>query len=92
MERRTPMSKHYDKALDNRLAAIEGHVRAVRQMLTEDKECEEILLQLSAIQGSLEKLGKIILKDHLNRCVKEGIQRGDTQVLERFNQVLDKYL
>ncbi len=86
------MSRHYDKALDNRLAAIEGHVRAVRQMLTEDKECEDILLQLSAIQGSLEKLGKIILKDHLNNCVKEGIQRGDAQVLERFNQVLDKYL
>ena len=86
------MSRHYDKSLDNRLAAIEGHVRAVRQMLTEDKECEDILLQLSAIQGSLEKLGKIILKDQLNNCVKEGIQRGDTQVLERFNQVLDKYL
>lgn len=86
------MSRHYDKALDNRLAAIEGHVRAVRQMLTEDKEREDILLQLSAIQGSLEKLGKIILKDHLNNCVKEGIQRGDAQVLERFNQVLDKYL
>ena len=86
------MSRHYDKSLDNRLAAIEGHVRAVRQMLTEDKECEDILLQLSAIQGSLEKLGKIILKDHLNNCVQEAIQRGDTQVLERFNQVLDKYL
>ena len=86
------MSRHYDKAPDNRLAAIEGHVQAVRQMLTEDKECEDILLQLSAIQGSLEKLGKIILKDHLNNCVKEGIQRGDAQVLERFNQVLDKYL
>ena len=52
------MSRHYDKSLDNRLAAIEGHVRAVRQMLTEDKECEDILLQLSAIQGSLESWGR----------------------------------
>ena len=51
-----PMSIHYDKSIDNRLAAIEGHVRAVRQMLTEDKECEEILLQISAIEGSLSKL------------------------------------
>ena len=69
------MSIHYDKSIDNRLAAIEGHVRAVRQMLTEDKECEEILLQISAIEGSLSKLGKIILKEHLNHCVKEGIER-----------------
>jgi DNA-binding FrmR family transcriptional regulator len=75
------MSIHYDKSIDNRLAAIEGHVRAVRQMLTEDKECEEILLQISAIEGSLSKLGKIILKEHLNHCVKEGIERGDVDIL-----------
>ena len=86
------MSIHYDKSIDNRLAAIEGHVRAVRQMLTEDKECEEILLQISAIEGSLSKLGKIILKEHLNHCVKEGIERGDDDILTRFNTVLDKYL
>lgn len=86
------MSIHYDKSIDNRLAAIEGHVRAVRQMLTEDKECEEILLQISAIEGSLSKLGKIILKEHLNHCVKEGIERGDVDILKRFNTVLDKYL
>ena len=86
------MSIHYDKSIDNRLAAIEGHMRAVRQMLTEDKECEEILLQISAIEGSLSKLGKIILKEHLNHCVKEGIERGDVDILTRFNTVLDKYL
>ena len=86
------MSIHYDKSIDNRLAAIEGHVRAVRQMLTEDKECEDILLQISAIEGSLSKLGKIILKEHLNHCVKEGIERGDVDILTRFNTVLDKYL
>ena len=86
------MSVHFDKAIDNRLAGIEGHVRAVRQMLAEEKECEDILLQISAIEGSLSKLGKIILKEHLNHCVKEGIEQGNTDVLVRFNAVLDKYL
>ena len=86
------MSVHFDKSIDNRLAAIEGHVRAVRQMMAEDKSCEAILLQISAIEGSLNKLGKIILKEHLNLCVKEGIENGDTDILDRFNTVLDKYL
>ena len=80
------MSVHFDKSIDNRLAAIEGHVRAVRQMMAEDKSCEDILLQISAIEG------KIILKEHLNLCVKEGIENGDTDILDRFNTVLDKYL
>ena len=50
------------------------------------------MLQISAIEGSLNKLGKIILKEHLNLCVKEGIENGDTDILDRFNTVLDKYL
>ena len=86
------MSVHFDKSIDNRLAAIEGHVRAVRQMMAEDKSCEDILLQISAIEGSLNNMCNIILKEHLNLCVKEGIENGDTDILDRFNTVLDKYL
>ena len=58
------MSSHYNKALDNRLAAIEGHVRGVRQMLADGKECEDILLQISALSGSINKVGKLLLKEH----------------------------
>ncbi|WP_458861753.1 metal-sensitive transcriptional regulator [Acidaminobacterium chupaoyuni] len=86
------MSSHYNKALDNRLAAIEGHVRGVRQMLADGKECEDILLQISALSGSINKVGKLLLKEHLNHCVKDGIEQGDVDVLARFNAVLDKYL
>ena len=87
------VSVHFDKSIDNRLAAIEGHVRAVRQMMAEDKSCEDILLQISAIEGSLNKLGKIILKEHLNLWRQRGHRKtGDTDILDRFNTVLDKYL
>lgn len=92
MRKEKNMAIHFTKAIDNRLAGIEGHVRAVRQMLAEDKECEEILLQISAIEGSINKLGKLILKEHLNHCVKEGIENGDKDVLIKFNTVLDKYI
>ena len=62
------MSVHFDKSIDNRLAAIEGHVRAVRQMMAEDKSCEDILLQISAIEGSLNKLGKIAADRGFKLC------------------------
>ncbi|MEG1778291.1 MAG: metal-sensing transcriptional repressor, partial [Angelakisella sp.] len=79
-------------ALDNRLAAAEGHIKAIRRMMTEDHQCEEILLQLSAAESSINKVAKIILKDHLNHCVRESLERGETGALDDFSAILDKYL
>ncbi len=88
--------KHRDiediKQISNRLATIEGHIRGVKQMVAEGKNCEEILLQLYAINCSLKKLSKHILNEHLNSCVKESIERGDTEVLEKFSDILEKYI
>ncbi len=86
------MSSHYDKALDNRLAAIEGQIGAIRRMLADGRDCEDLLLQLSAVESSVNKVAKIILKDHLNHCVKESIEQGESDILDHFNSILDKYI
>ena len=86
------MGVHYTKALDNRLAAVEGHVAAIRRMMQADRQCEEILNQLSAAESSLNKVAKIVLKDHLNHCVRESIERGEPDALSDFSAMLDKYL
>jgi len=86
------MGIHYTKALDNRLAAVEGHVAAIRRMMREDRQCEELLTQLTAAESSLNKVAKIILKDHLNHCVRESVERGELESFESFAAILDKYL
>ncbi|HIW55984.1 MAG TPA: metal-sensitive transcriptional regulator [Firmicutes bacterium] len=91
-QRKKPAVQCNKKDIDNRLATIEGHIRGVRQMLAEGKSCEEILLQLYAISGSLRKLSKKVLYDHLNNCVKDSIQKGETDVLESFADILEKYI
>ena len=53
------MSVHYNKALDNRLAGIEGHIQAIRRMLQDDRSCDDILLQLSAAETA-EVLGTTV--------------------------------
>ncbi|NCA66918.1 MAG: hypothetical protein EOM87_02515 [Clostridia bacterium] len=86
------MNSLCSKDIKNRLASIEGHIKGVRQMVEEDKPCEEVLLQLSAIESAVNKAGKLLLKAHLEHCVKEGVERGDYQVLERFSKILDKFV
>jgi CsoR family transcriptional regulator, copper-sensing transcriptional repressor len=43
------------KAMDARLARIEGQVRAVRRMIEEDRTCENIAQQLSAARRALDR-------------------------------------
>jgi len=80
------------KDIDNRLATIEGHIKAIRQMYADSKDCEEILLQLYAASGALKKLSKKIVIEHLNTCVKQSVKEGDDNVLNEFKEILEKYL
>ncbi|HEX8013260.1 MAG TPA: metal-sensitive transcriptional regulator [Casimicrobiaceae bacterium] len=43
------------KAMEARLARIEGQVRAVRRMIVEDHPCEAIALQLAAARKALDR-------------------------------------
>lgn len=43
------------RAMDARLARIEGQVRAVRRMIAEDRDCEAVALQLAATRKALDR-------------------------------------
>jgi len=75
-----------------RLNTIEGHIKGIKDMVNKNKSCEEVLLQISAVESAVNSLGKHVLKNHLNSCVKDSIANGDAGILENFNKILDKYL
>lgn len=58
----------------NRLSKIEGHVRGIVKMVEQDKPCNEILLQISAIQAAISKVGEIVLTDHIEECIVSKIE------------------
>ena len=80
------------RAALNRMARIIGHMNAVRAMLTEDRDCSDILIQLSAIRSELSGLGKVILKDHLSHCIVEAVESGDEEAIRRLNSAIDRML
>ncbi|MSS83196.1 metal-sensitive transcriptional regulator [Actinomycetaceae bacterium WB03_NA08] len=61
-------SQDTDKYL-NRLRRIEGQVRGVQRMVSEDKYCIDVLTQISAIQSALDSVALGLLEDHLGHCV-----------------------
>ncbi|HVT75906.1 MAG TPA: metal-sensitive transcriptional regulator [Acidimicrobiales bacterium] len=63
----------------NRLKTARGHLDAVIRMVEADEYCPDVMKQLSAVQGSLEKANRIVLRNHLETCVAAAMVAGRTE-------------
>jgi DNA-binding FrmR family transcriptional regulator len=59
-----------------RLKRIEGQVEGIQRMVDEEKYCVDILLQLSAVQGALAQVSRLLLARHIQSCVKDAVTSG----------------
>lgn len=59
-----------------RLRRIEGQVRGLQRMVSEDKYCIDILTQVSAVTKALQAVAIGLLEDHLGHCVTQAISDG----------------
>ena len=80
------------KALINRLNRIEGQVRGIKNMLENDEYCVDILNQISATRAALGSLASILLEDHIQTCVAEGIKNGDTEIVSELTSTIKKFI
>jgi DNA-binding FrmR family transcriptional regulator len=68
---------HHDPKLVSRLNRIEGQVRGITRMVTEDRYWIDILTQLQAVRAALGKVEGAILQDHLGKCIEGAITSGN---------------
>lgn len=52
-----------------RLRRIEGQIRGIEGMVSDDRYCIDILTQISAAQAALDKVALGLLDDHAHHCV-----------------------
>ncbi|WVX83755.1 metal-sensing transcriptional repressor [Niallia oryzisoli] len=88
--------KHYHKQrknIINRLARIEGHLRGVKQMAIDGRDCPDILLQIAAIRKALDNTAKLIFADHMENCLMNAVHQGNEQkVLDDIKKALDNFI
>ena len=85
-------SHAHTQAVIHRLSRAIGHLESVRNMVAEGRDCSEVLIQLSAVRGSLGAIGRIILKDHMEHCIVDAVEHGDQEPLEQLNRAIDQLL
>ncbi len=73
-----------------RLLTLRGHVEGIVRMLEgESLYCVDVLKQIKAVQGALDKVGTLVLRSHLRDHVVTAAQRGDTdEILAELMELL----
>ena len=80
------------KKIVNRLARSIGHLEAVRRMVEEGQDCSDVLIQLAAVRAELGGAGRAILKEHLEHCIVEAVERRDRKAIEKMNKAIDQFM
>jgi len=77
----------------NRLSRIEGHIRGIKTMVQQNSPCPDVLLQIAAVRGALDRVARIVLDEHLSECIARAAKEGNMEVeIEQLKAALDRFL
>ena len=65
----------YDTQVKNRVKRIEGQLRGILKMMEENKECKDVVTQLSATRSAIDRTIGVIVSSNLIDCVRKGMNR-----------------
>lgn len=76
-----------------RLRRMEGQLKGIQKMVEGDKYCVDVLNQLSSIMAATQKVANIIMKDHIQGCVRDALTRNDNsdEYIDELVSVVDRF-
>ena len=87
----TKRDENAKKMLTNRLNRIEGQIRGIKKMIEEDRYCNDILIQLLAVENSVKSLSNQILETHLYTCISNDIEKGNIDVIDELISLFKRF-
>ncbi len=97
MPRAKPKSEEYmapeaQKALADRLARAEGHLRSIRQMVIDHRCADEVLLQLAAVKAALNQAAAALVETEMRACANSCMPGDLDARLDRVTKALASVL
>jgi DNA-binding FrmR family transcriptional regulator len=78
--------------LQRRLSRIEGQVRGVERMVSEDRYCIDVLTQISAIRAGLDRVALSLVDGHARNCMAGSAANGSDEQMDELMGALDRLL
>lgn len=79
-------------ALICRINRLIGQLGGISKMISEDRYCGDVLVQLAAVCSSVKSLSSVILEEHLKECVTESVKRGETEAVDEVADLFRKFV
>lgn len=89
-QKQTPRDPERQRKLQNRLNRMIGQLNGIKRMLEDNRYCGEVLTQIAAVESALENLGYEVLQEHMDTCVVEEIQKGNTAIMGEAVELMKK--
>ena len=89
--KKTHRTENEKKLLNNRLNRIEGQIKGVKKMIGEDAYCNDVLVQLSAIENSVKSLSNLLLEKHLYTCIARDLENGKIDTIDEIVSLFKRF-
>ena len=90
-KKKTKRSDGEKKIIINRINRISGQLSAINKMVQNDEYCNDILIQLSAIENSVKSLSNHILENHIYSCVSNDLEKGNLEIIDELISLFKKF-
>lgn len=67
----------YDDPLKNRIKRVEGQIKGILRMMEEEKECKDLVGQMSAARNALDRAIGVVVSENLEVCIRNQIEKGE---------------
>lgn len=74
------------------LKKIEGQIRGIQKMIENGRYCMDVLIQINAVIGALNRVRKDIFIKHLENCVVEALEGGSKKVKAKKIEEIKNFL
>ncbi len=75
-----------------RLRKIAGQVAGIQRMVEEDRYCVDVLHQVAAVEGALDRVGHLVLGSHVETCVASALESGKPRDRkEKLDELMDVF-
>ncbi len=74
-----------------RLRRIEGQVRGLQKMVSEDRYCADIMTQIASVNEALRAVGRELLRNHLKHCATAAIRGSPAEADAMYEELSDLF-
>lgn len=75
----------------SRLKKIEGQVKGIYKMVDEEKCCNDVMVQISAVRSAMNKVGGLMMDNYIKSCLKDAAANGSDDLDDVINNIV-KYV